>query len=674
MSKSYKAYITTIAATEEMSIKDASFSLWQNPMINNAICACSDGQPIEGNLEVMAYRSPYFLQVLTDKRRAKVTGAKRVMTNEVSKHHVPCPYDSTTMKHVLEYIHSNFSPLIVDPTPPDGWHETHAAFILQRLECLLLLNEAAVFYGLPLFSHAIQEQMMGLVHVMPLLSLLILEASNKEGPSVISRQLQEEAFSKIHLASLTTDALACIRVKTFACVLSNATVQGKAEEIHFFEAILMWKGANSNRFQEAKDLVKQYVDLMCISPSILSTLVVGSGLVTQAEVDNAFLQQSLRAEREGAFALDANAPLWKGNQDFIFTATTDWASDSMDCRPMRLGRRYTWTVGIEGYSTTEGNPMKPSVRLGVALVDTHGRTSMCSASGKELGVQEEHMEVTVALDLREEDFFRGSLSISINGKTPILVHEGARDLLMDGASHFVPEVSCRNGRVIIFSVDDLGTSSPTRNPVLPPPSISHDILYSRPSSPSSVTAPATTGTPPPPKIIRLCESYLFDPLPPSPRSTPGPTGTPLPPSRPSTPGPTGTPLPPSAGNTPPPPKRMVYAKVSTRGVTIPPFTRGIIDKDRLASDCRLPTRQVVKDSRQAPPASRRRVPWADDAEVGTAETLELRRKSMLQLKKQVAQRYGLPVLEETMSMQAQQDTRDDYDVCDYDYDGDGGRW
>ena len=184
----------------EPSISHVPVCIWTNREHHTVACICNDGVAITGNLQIMAYRSPYFCDVLEQDKAS-------------TNNHVPIHFPGQIIQAVLEYLHTNQSDYMVELALPQQ-NNNHALVNfgkvpeqpLRQLLELLLLSEAAAMFHLSLLVLFLQDEFIRYLQCFPLLSLIIVEACTIEGP-MIAPNVQEFAFYQIHVHYMSSNRL-----------------------------------------------------------------------------------------------------------------------------------------------------------------------------------------------------------------------------------------------------------------------------------------------------------------------------------------------------------------------------------------------------------------------------------------------------------------------------------
>jgi BTB/POZ domain len=421
---------------------------------------------VRANRTILGLRSPVFQKMLFGNFQEANEGIVNV------------DFPGTVVKDIVEYIHTNKTTSLREFDVARREGDGIPIGVQEEFQVLLTLTAAAAYYALPKLCHMVQKSLSSYLKAFPSLSFPLLDACSQEGPAIAENHIQI-ALSKVHkllsgkdfdanaLRNFSPTAVEFILVdgKSFLCAQDR------------FSLIDRWcksVSSDADRHRMAKQLVKDHVDLQLIDPDALSASVTASGLVTLEQLAEAYKYQAKRAKRDFnlSFSFTYSNPTWNFSKSALTRKTESWKRDILNCPILLAGRRYTWTMNINGQLFCH-------VWIGVFCHPGHDRIvksetaqhyglrcdfqggSECSkvgyhevALGKGANIKNGDC-VTMTLDLSLREDHNGTLSISVNSQPAVRIYADMLAKLASGSYHgFVPAVNCLLSMVTIVRIEE----------------------------------------------------------------------------------------------------------------------------------------------------------------------------------------------------------------------------
>jgi BTB/POZ domain len=456
----------------ELSIEDAFARALKDDAFHDVTLQGSDGVQVPANRTILALRSPVFRKMLFGNFQ------------EATKDIVDVDFPGPVVKAVVEYIHTDDAKLLVklDETKSKGKKIQDDCQV--EFQMLLALTAAAAYYGLPKLCHVVQKCLSIYLNAFPFLAFALLEACSQEGPA-IAAELKKKALLEIQKLLADKDLDAKILKSLSLYAIKFILIEGKPFlcDQNRFLLVDLWHQAGStdqDRCSGAKMLVNENVDLEFIDPEDLSTSVTSSGLVTLEQLVDAYKSQALHAKKKFKVSFTKTPisficpnPTWKASNSTTFVnGTGSWKSDTLECPILRVGRRYTWSVTINGGAQVWLGVVDPTISHTPHLaksfagncVGSYGFLSnyLCEFSN---GSQGDSLDtaatvtsgdhVTMIIDLSSADEHMGSLSVSVNSGPAIIITSGMISKLPTGDNQgFVPAASSNGTLVTIDCIEE----------------------------------------------------------------------------------------------------------------------------------------------------------------------------------------------------------------------------
>ncbi|CAB9523118.1 expressed unknown protein [Seminavis robusta] len=436
---------------------------------------------VPANRIALSVRSEYF------KTLFKKDGQFKESTDAV----VSIGFSSDVLEAVVEYIHTDAGILLAkyseDATGISSKDATGASLeisndCMEEFQALVSLTEAAMYVGLTGLCQKAQKCLTFFMKMEPLIAIAILAASKQAGP-VVSEELVSRAWSMFCGVSgeFHNAVLGRISATVLGAILQDA--KAKLDNMKLFELIHTWstcEPVNADRQNSATALVQNYVDLECIDPDDLASLVETSSLVTTGQLLDAYKKQAKKAKHHHKIAV--HKPLyhnveWKFAQSKALTtsARNVRKSDIFNGAAFALGGKYRWTVTTNSNSgfwlddfwlgvTKSTHSFKPDKFCGRQAhcwgvyghngYEYSNKKSVCRPLGEAAKFGDGSC-VTMTLDLSSGAPGNGTLSISVNDQDSVVAVSDLRTHLVGDLASLVPAVSCSNGSATIEDVQML---------------------------------------------------------------------------------------------------------------------------------------------------------------------------------------------------------------------------
>ncbi|CAB9524824.1 expressed unknown protein [Seminavis robusta] len=250
----------------------------------------SDGELVRANHYVLSARSVVFRRLLRGNYFSEATNLE-----------VDVGFPGSIMRDIVEYSHTdtcaslswnNSNNNTNKQSPLEEWHAEK-----EHVETLVGLSGAAMYYNLPSLAKKIETNLTQHLRRTPSLSLAVLAACRKGGPS-IPVELVECAMASVRRnksALFDEKAVACVNDSLVKEILKDKDL--KIDEYDLFMFLTQWmERSPKDRESVAKDLSIN-IRLEKINPEDLHSSVSSSGLFAPDEIHEAYRKQALEAQQ-----------------------------------------------------------------------------------------------------------------------------------------------------------------------------------------------------------------------------------------------------------------------------------------------------------------------------------------------------------------------------------------
>jgi BTB/POZ domain len=432
---------------EETTLEETFAKFLTDPCLADIALEGTDGVRVPANHFVLAARSTVFHSML-------LGGFA-----EASKEVVPIGYQSSVLRAIVEYVLTNTAEILQSVTAKkDATKED-----VIHVQALMELAEAAIYFNLPMLCQKAFRAVTESLANVPLLSFLVLEACQKESPSI--PKFKALAMSRIFFISpedLNSKAVSILSEDVLEDLLKGE--KNEIDELLLFEILRVWSN-EPHRKACAVGMMK-FIHLEWIDTDIIATTVASSGLVSTEQLLGVYRKQALAAHAMHGriFKKSRHELIWKKSGTEISKGR-----DILNYPPMTSGV-YQWTCEVAntgGYNWL-GVVANKDLDLERSLRDQEGVFLFSGHEGMAYTTTDEHhleatynlptfgaekSRVTLILDLEDEKS-GGRLSASVNGGEPCVLFERMRSYCNDKNKGFVPFVSsrCPDGEVRVIEV------------------------------------------------------------------------------------------------------------------------------------------------------------------------------------------------------------------------------
>jgi hypothetical protein len=434
-------------SSKEISRDDAIKRLLLDNELSDMTLQGTDGVTVNANRCILAARSHVF--------RVMLFGNFCEANNTI----VQVGYTGKIIKALVEYIYTDESSLLekarVDEHSRDG---------KDTARTIITLAMAALYFDLPELCRKTREFTIDLLQKQKKLACTFWKECRAIGPAAADTGIDEVALEVIRLN--LSIVLQGFDLASLSPLLLEEIVRDEevdADELTLFKLVKSWVESRpqEDRQTAAKHIIK-YIRLEKIDPKKLANLVSSNGLVTDAQLSEAFKAQALSlAERHGALYPKRRrlSLIWSDSQSDVFSACgfgEGIKATALEVPAMTSGL-FRWTVKVEDFRWTVRLGVSPAANLTlqkrwVCCNDGSIYNSRCliSRGNPEYG---EGDIVTFDLDINAT----ASLRYSVNSGpyTPIFTHM----LLEPGG--FSPVVALSTGSVRILRFEQLAFSPGT---------------------------------------------------------------------------------------------------------------------------------------------------------------------------------------------------------------------
>ncbi|CAB9501792.1 expressed unknown protein [Seminavis robusta] len=354
-------------------------------------------------------------------------------------------FPGAVLEATVEYILTNKVAILDNPN-------SNEAEALEKLRTVLLLASAAAYFDLEELGEMIKKAVTTFVEdAQPSLCFAVLEESLKNN---LSEEFEEVALAKIHSNTsncLHGTAIRDVHLSVLKRIFLDDRIKSSLPAFRAFELVQAWARTESaeDKTVAAKSLIVEHVDLETIAPLELSSNVSSSGLVTLEQLTEAYKRQALRAAEVLEFPI---RQVFGQKLTASFTVTsTGWISNCIACAPITEGK-HQWTIDVKkdinthiwlgiatptGFSTT----LQQKTYLGTGVWSYRGNCqthNQCQTLSNGMTFAQ-GSRVTLTLSLCPNDVNHGSLSISVDGNSPVTSFTNLCNFVGDGG--FMPVVT-----------------------------------------------------------------------------------------------------------------------------------------------------------------------------------------------------------------------------------------
>ncbi|CAB9525002.1 Kelch-like 18 (Drosophila) [Seminavis robusta] len=430
--------------------------------VHDVTLLANDGTKVEANRFVLSIRSPVFRRMFLGN------------FSESNKPEVTVGFGGSIMQDIVEYIHTDSCSSLVgkkrkacNENETELWNQAK-----EHTEKLVGLSTAATYYNLPSLVQKIEKSISKSLESTPSLSLALLAACHKAGPSVPA-ELAEPAWLLVRTkddALMSSKAIACVDATLVEKILKDD--QMMVHEYNLVLFLVQWFQINpKNRKSIAKELGCN-IKLEKINPSLLSDTVASSGLFMSDQIHEAYKNQALHAEQAHSVPFQGSRyfHVWKKSRNTVTGLDESGVNtDTLVCAPIENGI-HQWTVKL-----LKDGDRYPGVVLGIVCTQTsvedesqlghrkvgwgldavgksyeNGKRKKTKRRGIQAGT-----EVTLTLNLNPSNEGNGTLNISWennngnrNGSHNVV--DNLCDHLKSHPGGFLPAVSTLDGARVQF--------------------------------------------------------------------------------------------------------------------------------------------------------------------------------------------------------------------------------
>jgi hypothetical protein len=438
-------------SSEEISWNDAIKCLLSDEDLSDVSLRGTDGVKVTANRCILAARSPVFRRMLFGN------------FSEASSAVVQVGYTGEVLKALVEYIYMDESSLLEKACEDKSSND-----MKQVARKIVSVAAAALYFSLPGLSRKAREVATNLIKRHKKLACEFWKECRAIGPAAVETGIDEIAFEKIRLnpsEAFEDDGLSSLSPLLMEEIVRDEKVN--ADELTIFNLVKKWSESapedtkNAEDHQAAARKITKYIHLELIDPEALNTVVSSSGLVTNAQLFEAFKAQALRAKKQGVHFPKRRrlSSMWKGSQSDIISCEEEMAIATLEY-PAMVSGSFRWTFRVEKYGRSIGSGVvlaASNLTVRYCGWPEHLRRWVCFGSGnghRDLGELTrgnprygEGDEVTFVLDIAET----ASLRYSVNSGPyfPIFTD------MHPEQGGFSPVVFVNRGSVRILSIEQL---------------------------------------------------------------------------------------------------------------------------------------------------------------------------------------------------------------------------
>lgn len=379
--------------------------------------------------------------------------------SEAAKRVVEIPYPGAVLQALVEYIFLDFAPTVAHAA--DGNQ-------LPEFRHLLYVAGAAKYFDLPILARKVYLSLSKTIEELPSSAFALLEACQQEGLSV------PEALWK-HASKCALSGNVAINRETVAILSAEALNQLLKQnkqlltDYKIFDIIQKWAASDGEtRKLPAMNLTK-YVRLEKIHPSLLSTTVTQSDLVSIDQINEAYKTIALHLHDYGMVgvdSIDSRPVVWAASQSTILEPSdTTLTTYFVQYPPMTSGI-HQWAIAIEEtaeemayFGIAVPGAMRPDRSVfqqsyGWVYNSHEGRTYHASQTiAQNLPKCNDGSIVHFKLNLAQDAEHFGTFGVSLDGGSTFQVLFRKLNIHLLGVEGFVPVVGvCAPGRLRLLDL------------------------------------------------------------------------------------------------------------------------------------------------------------------------------------------------------------------------------
>ncbi|CAB9519260.1 BACK [Seminavis robusta] len=395
---------------------------WTEAAFKDVTLESSDGVKVPATRVVLAARSEVFQAKLLGENSSEAT--------------VKIDLSGAVLEAVVEFCYTDNASVL-------DWKAKAAAGPDPNfIPTLFGLQTAAAEFKLPGLSATIGDCVTSYLDQFPTLCYGAYQAWKNTGPAAsTSSNLGGILLSRVRsspMEGLKASSLVSLTSATTKELLEDKKME--ATELELFQFLQKWMEAGPGRKNDAMDMV-ELIKLHDIAPTVLSTDVASSGLVTPDQLMEAYKNQALAAASQQPVKFERRrfsvAPMWsKTMSDMSSPAKSNqsWKADTLEFPPMSSGK-YKWALEFAHVDADEigfawlgisssAVPFKSNTPLdeqnGCWAVNdrcrgVHEGGTAFADFEHDLG---EGHTITFTLDLSPDQEERGTLSVQVDGNGP----------------------------------------------------------------------------------------------------------------------------------------------------------------------------------------------------------------------------------------------------------------